>query len=179
MTLPAWHEEAITRKHDRGAFDCGDAELNEFLVRYARQSHDRGAAKTFLAINDGGHSILGIYSLAPASVAYDRVPATVRRGLGRQDVPGFRLVRLAVGLMWQGQGLGGQLLVAAGRRCLQVASVVGGRVLVIDAKNDRLAEWYASYGAVPLLDAGRTLVLPLATIAGLLGDVGKLAASSG
>ena len=179
MTLPAWHEEAITRKHDRGAFDCGDAELNEFLVRYARQSHDQGAAKTFLAINDGGHSILGFYSLAPASVAYDRVPDAVRRGLGRHDVPGFRLARLAVGLMWQGQGLGGQLLLAAGRRCLQVASVVGGRVVVIDAKNDRAADWYASYGAVPLLDAERTLVLPLATIAGLLGDVGNLAASSG
>ena len=66
-------------------------------------------------------------------------------------MPGFRLDRLAV----------------------------GGRVLVIDAKNDRATEWYASYGAVPLLDAERTLVLPLATIAGLLEDVGKLAASSG
>ena len=25
MTGPAWHEEAITRKHDRAAFDRGDA----------------------------------------------------------------------------------------------------------------------------------------------------------
>jgi len=178
MTLPAWHEEAITRKHDRGAFDCGDAELNEFLVRYARQSHDQGAAKTFLAIDDGSGAILGFYSLAPASIGYDRVPDEVRRGPGRHEVPGFRLARLAVGLTWQGQRLGGQLLLAAGRRCLQVASVVGGRVLVIDAKTDRAADWYASYGAVPLLDAGRTLMLPLATIAGLLADVGKLAALS-
>ena len=35
MTAPAWHEEAITRQHDRGTFDCGDEELNTFLKRYA------------------------------------------------------------------------------------------------------------------------------------------------
>ena len=52
-------EEAITRKHDRAAFDCGDAALNEFLLRYARQSHDQGAAKTFLAIDDASRAILG------------------------------------------------------------------------------------------------------------------------
>ncbi len=46
---------------------------------------------------------------------------------------------------------------------------------MIDAKNDLVTEWYASYGAVPLLDAERTLVLPLATIAGLLGEVVKMA----
>ena len=174
MTVPAWHEEAITRKHDRSAFDCGDAALNEFLLRYARQSHDQGAAKTFLAIDHGTKSILGFYSLAPASLAYHRAPDVVRRGLARHDVPGFRLARLAVARAHQGQGVGGQLLLAAGRRCLQVAAVVGGTVLVIDAKNDAVAAWYASYGAVPLLDAARTLVLPLATIEGLLKALGKL-----
>ena len=45
MTLPNWHEEAIAKKHDRKAFDCGDAHLNDFLQRYARQSHDLGAGK--------------------------------------------------------------------------------------------------------------------------------------
>ncbi len=174
MTGPAWHEEAITRKHDRGAFDCGDADLNDFLRRYARQSHDNGAAKTFLAIEDGTRTILGFYSLAPASLAYHRVPDIARGGLARHEVPGFRLARLAVDRRWQGHGLGGQTLLAAGRRCIQVASAIGGTILVIDAKNERAAAWYASYGAVSLLDTAETLVLPLATIATLLGELGKL-----
>jgi GNAT superfamily N-acetyltransferase len=79
-------------------------------------------------------------------------------------VPGFRLARLAVDRRFQGKGIGGQLLLAAGRRCLLAAAEVGGVVLVIDAKNERVASWYASYGAVPLLDAALTLLLPLATI---------------
>jgi GNAT superfamily N-acetyltransferase len=174
MTIPAWHEEAITRKHDRAAFDCGDPALNEFLLRYARQSHDQGAAKTFLAINDASKAILGFYSLAPASLAYDQTPEVVRRGLARHDVAGFRLARIAVHRAAQGHGLGGQLLLAAGRRCLAVAAEVGGTILIIDAKNDRAAAWYASYGAVPLLDAERTLVLPLATLEVALKDAGKL-----
>jgi GNAT superfamily N-acetyltransferase len=174
MTTPAWHEEGITRKHDRSAFDCGDVELNDFLLRYARQSHDQGGAKTFLAIDDNTKGILGFYSLAPASLAYDRAPEVVRRGLARHEVPGFRLARIAIDRTQQGQGLGGQLLLMAGRRCLMAAAVVGGTVLVIDAKNDRAASWYASYGAMPLLNTERTLVLPLATIERLLKEVGKL-----
>jgi GNAT superfamily N-acetyltransferase len=174
MTAPAWHEEAITRKHDRAAFDCGDADLHDFLLRYARQSHDQGAAKTFLAIEDDTTAILGFYSLAPASLAYDRAPEIVRRRLARHEIPGFRLARIAVDRAGQGQGLGGQLLLAAGRRCLLAAAVVGGTILIIDAKTDRAAAWYAGYGVVPLLDAERTLALPLATIETLLKEFGKL-----
>jgi GNAT superfamily N-acetyltransferase len=172
--VKAWHEEPISKKHDREAFDCGDQALNEFLRRYARKSHERGGAKTFLAIDDADNkTILGFYSLSPASLDYARTPDLVRRGLARHEVPGFRLARLAVDRTMQGHGLGGQLLLAAGRRCLLAAAAVGGVVLVIDAKNERVAGWYASYGAAPLLDAPLTLLLPLATIEAALRKAGK------
>ncbi len=114
--MAAWHEEPINRKHDREAFDCGEEALNEFLRRYARKSHELGGAKTFLAIDDADNNIIGFYSLSPASVDYARTPQIIRRGLARHDVPGFRLARLAVDRKLQGQGIGGQLLLAAGKR---------------------------------------------------------------
>jgi GNAT superfamily N-acetyltransferase len=170
----SWHEEAIRKTHNREAFDCGDQALNEFLRRYARKSHERGGAKTFLAIDDDDEkTILGFYSLGPASVDYARTPEIIRRGLARHDVPGFRLARLAVHRNWQGKGLGGQLLLSAGRRCLLAAVEVGGVALVIDAKNDRVTRWYAGYGAVPLSDAPLSLLLPLATIESALRKAGK------
>lgn len=166
MTRLHWVEEAIAKAHDRASFDCGDDDLNQFLARYARQSHERGGAKTFVAVSAAGHpSILGFYTVSPASIAYDDVPATLTRSLGRHDVPAFRLARLAVDRRYQRRGLGGQLLLAAGRRCLRAADEVGGVALVIDAKNASVAEWYAGYGAVPLEDRPLTLVLPLTTIA--------------
>ena len=165
MNIKAWHEEPISKRHDREAFDYGEAALNEFLRRYARKSHEVGGAKTFLAINDAGNqTILGYYSLSPASIAYARTPEIVRRGLARHDVPTFRLARLAVDLRLQGQGLGGQLLLSAGKRCLLASAEVGGVAMLIDAKNAGVAAWYASYGALPLLDAPLSLLLPLTTV---------------
>lgn len=164
------HEEPIRKAHNRQAFDCGEAALNEFLHRYARKSHELGGAKTFLAIDDSDNkTVLGYYTLSPASIEYARTPEFVRRGLARYDVPCFRLARLAVDLRAQNQGLGGQLLLAAGRRCLLAAAEVGGVALLIDAKNERVAQWYAKYGAVPLLDSPLSLLLPLVTIEAALG----------
>jgi hypothetical protein len=74
----------------------------------------------------------------------------------------------------QGYGLGGQLLLAAGRRCILVASQVGGVALLIDAKNQSIASWYAGYGAVPLLDQPLALLLPLDTIRQALSAAGKI-----
>ncbi|WP_274005915.1 GNAT family N-acetyltransferase [Vibrio parahaemolyticus] len=174
MTLPLWHEEAIGKHHDRGAFDCGNEVLNQFLYRHARQSHEKGGAKTYLAISERDDTILGYYCLSPASIAYERAPEVIKRGLARHDVPVFRLGRLAVDSSVQGLGLGGQLLLAAGRRSLLVAAQAGGVALLIDAKNEHVAQWYESYGAVPLLDAPLSLLLPFKTIHTALIAAGKL-----
>lgn len=175
MTLLVWHEESITKHHNREAFDCGDKTLNKFLRHHARKSHEKGGAKTFLAVEDtDSKKILGFYSLSPASVAYERTPEIVKRGLARHEIPVFRLARLAVDCSVQGQGLGGQLLLAAGRRCLFVATQAGGVALLIDARNEQVAEWYASYGAIPLLDAPLSLLLPFKTIHEALNAAGKL-----
>jgi len=53
------------------------------------------------------------------------------------------------------------------------AAEVGGVVLVIDVRNERVTGWYKSYGALPLLDAPLSLVLPLATMEAALRKAGK------
>ena len=165
-------EAPIAAHHDRKTFDCGDTDLNGYLQRYARQNHERGGAKCFVAIDPRSPDrILGFYTLSPASLHYARAPEIVRTGLGRYEVPVFRLGRLAVDLKTQGRGLGGKLLLAAGERALMVSEHVGGVALLIDAKNQRAGDWYRSYGAVPLADAELSLVLPLSTIAAALAVV--------
>jgi predicted N-acetyltransferase YhbS len=99
-----------------------------------------------------GGNVIGLYTLSPASLEFTRVPALATKGLGRYDVPVFQLGRLAVDQTMKGCGLGGALILLAAERCLRVAQEVGGVALVIDAKNDRAANWYESYGAMRLLD---------------------------
>jgi GNAT superfamily N-acetyltransferase len=163
VTALVWEEKPLAKHHDRAAFDCGNTDLNLYLQRYARQNHESGGAKCFVATSAGTPArVLGFYTLSPASIEYARTPALVKKGLARYDVPVFRLGRLAVDKSTQGRGLGGALLLHAADRCVRVASEVGGVALLIDAKNDRAAQWYAGYGAVALLDAPLSLMLPFA-----------------
>lgn len=184
MTLPVWREESIAKAHDRQSFDCGDAAMNDFFRRHARQSHEHNASKSFCAVEAAKPShVLGFYTLAPSAVAHEQAPPAMTneqappamtKGLARHDLPGFKLARLAVDLRCAGQGLGGQLLAAAALRCLRIAAESGGLLLIIDAKNERAAHWYAGFGAEPLKDRPLTLVMPLATFASELTGRGFL-----
>lgn len=175
MTLPLWREEAIAKAHDRQAFDCGEPQMNDFLRRYARQSHLQNASRTFCAIDvSRPNRILGFYTVAPSAVAHEVVPGRMTKGLAQHEVPGFKLARIATDLSVAGQGLGGQLLAAVALRCLRIAEEAGGVLLIIDAKNERAAQWYADYGAEPLEGRPLTLVMPLATFAADLKARGLL-----
>lgn len=174
--IPAvdWREAAIGRRHQRKAFDCGAVDLNEYLARYARQNHESGGAKTFVAAPAAEPArVLGFYSISPGAVEFARVPSHLTRTLGRYEVPVFRLGRLAVDRSVQGQGLGGELLLAAGERALAVAAEVGGVALAIDAKDANAARWYARFGARPLLDDPLRLILPLGVVAAAIEAAAK------
>lgn len=49
MTALIWEESALSKDHHRNAFDRGDESLNTYLKRYARQNHESGGAKCFVA----------------------------------------------------------------------------------------------------------------------------------
>ena len=164
MAVPAWREEPISKKHDRKGFDCGQDELNTFIAQYARQSHEGGSAKTYCAIDVAdGKTIFGFYTIGPGQVEMHQVPVAVRPGGGgRHAFGGFRLARLAVAKVYQGQQLGGHLLARAVGRCMKVSAEVGGTALLIDAKDEKGAAWYSLYGAVPLDDRPLSLVITYA-----------------
>jgi len=166
VSASQWHEESIGRQHDRTGFDCGSPELNAYLQRYARQNHESGGAKTFVAIPpDQPTCILGYYAISPGAVEFARGPAAITRKAGRYEVPVFRLGRLAVSVGMQGWRVGSALLFAAGRRAIAVAGEVGGVALAIDAKDEQAAAWYERFGTLRLIDDPLRLLLPLSTIA--------------
>ncbi len=165
----AWREAAIARDHERESFDCGVAALNEYLRRYARQNHESGGVKTFVAVpRDDARRVLAYYSIGPGSIEFARLPASLTKRLGRYELPVFRLARLAVDRTAQGRGLGADLLLAAGCRALSAAAEIGGLALAIDAKDERAVVWYERFGAMRLRDDPLRLILPLTTIADTL-----------
>mgnify|MGYP002717052312 CR=1 FL=1 len=93
----------------------------------------------------------------------------MKKRLAQHEIAGFKLARIATDMSVAGHGLGGQLLAAAALRCLRIASKAGGVLLIIDARSEPAAKWYASYGAEPL-----ALVMPLAAFAADLKARGLL-----
>ena len=96
--------------HDLPAFDCGNAELDEWLRRHARTATGQGT-RTYLLVDDAG-SVVGYFSIAPHFLGRDDAPRRLARGAPEQ-IPSILLAKLALDSSIQGQGLGSELLVFA------------------------------------------------------------------
>lgn len=165
---------ALNRRHRTKEFQCERPELAEYLRRYALRATERGGAKTFVSTaEDDANFILGYYSIVPSEITAAEAPPALIQGLGRYPLPGFRLARLAVHGDFGGRGLGPKLLLDAGLRALAAAQLAGGKVLFIDAKDEKAASFYRHFGAVPLPDHPLRLIWPLEMIEVALGARGK------
>lgn len=153
----------IEEGHRREEFDCGEEALNNYLRRYARQNHERNIARTFVAVDETDR-VLGYYSLASASIEFASLPADLARRVPRYPVPAVRIARLAVDRSMHGKGLGAALLADALRRILTASSEVAVKVVLVDAKNERAADFYRHYGFRELTDTPIVLFLPIETL---------------
>ncbi|NOT11192.1 MAG: GNAT family N-acetyltransferase [Methylococcaceae bacterium] len=136
----------LTGSHDRQAFDCGRQELNDWLVRVARQHQDKGLSKTFVAtLEQTPDRICGYYALTLAELENRHLPEAWRKKLP-QRIPGVRLGRLAVDKHYHGKGLGGLLIVDALTRARRIYTEAGGIGLFVDAIDEQAAGYYLRLG---------------------------------
>ena len=147
----AWRVERIARSQDRASFECGLAELDEFLRKYARQNDEAGLGTTFVSQKPGQVRVLGYYTLRAGTISRDQFPPDETRRLPRYPVPVVHLARLAVDRATQGQRLGEFLLMDALRRALTVSKSVGAYAVEVIAINDNARAFYLKYdfSAVP------------------------------
>lgn len=139
--------EKLRADHRLEAFDYGRDELNRYLVRYALQNQQAGAAQTYVGLV--GNHVVGYYSLAVGHVAREQAPERLTKGLARHPVPIMLLARLAVDRRWQGQGIGQALLKDAMLRTLQAADIAGIRAFAVHAKDEAARNFYQRFDFVP------------------------------
>ncbi len=139
---------ALQEGDDRSRFQCGDADLDRFLHRFAGQNqfrHHMGV--TYVAVEEG--RILGFATVAPGHVEIEDLPAATRKKLPRHPLPVLRLARLAVDQDARGHGLGRRLLRFVLGLAEQMASDYGCVGVCVDAKPDAV-EFYSRYGFVSI-----------------------------
>lgn len=158
--------QALQDNHDTEGFTCGVDALDQWLKSIARQHISKGVSRTFVAVDPGKTAtpapILGYYSLTVAEIDTDKLPKDVAKKLPRR-VPLVLIGRLATSLAARGQGIGVLLLVDALKRIVDVSENVGVSLTLMDAKDDKAADFYRHFGFVPLPDTPLRLVLPVAT----------------
>ncbi|MEN8150069.1 MAG: GNAT family N-acetyltransferase [Planctomycetota bacterium] len=141
-----WSIGRISKRHDRVSFDCGDASLNEYLSKYARQNDEKGITRTWVAVRPGETRVMGYVSLRTGHVEFTDLPMDERRKLPRYPVPVVHIARLAVDRDAQGQGLGGCLLVRALRIARAVSEEIGVRAVEVIATTRAAREFYRRFG---------------------------------
>ena len=135
--------EPLGAHHEVSQFDSGIESLNAWLKSKGRLNESKGGARTYVVCE--GERVVAYYSLAAGSVERRRVSSRVGRNMP-EPIPVILLGQLAVDSNYQGRGLGGDLIVDAGRRALMAADLIGVRAIIVQALDERARNFYERFG---------------------------------
>lgn len=129
----------IKNKDDIKPFDCGDADLNGFLVDDAISFHNKHIGKTFIITNE--EEIIGYFCLLNDKItkieasngAWKKVKKLFPQDKHFNSYPAIKIGRLAVSLKYKGQGFGSQILMAIKTSLIDEVSLSDFRFLTVDA----------------------------------------------
>ncbi len=162
---PRWNFEPISKEHQRKNFDCGYPSLNQYLKKYARQNHQKGIAKAFVATRpDLPLKVDGYYTISSSVIEFASFTEYYQQRMPKYPIPAALIGRLAVDNSAKGQGLGTELLVDALLRIIKVSQDIGVFAVRVDAINDSAKAFYLKHEFIPFQEQPLSLFLPLETI---------------
>ena len=147
-------------KHDRAAFSCGVASLDDWFRLRAGQDEKRNVARVFVAIDDQG-GIVGFYSLSSFTLTIADLPPDYAKRLPRYDaIPAALVGRLARDEKVRGEGIGELLLADAVRRVIGAARSLAIFAIVVEATDENAAAFYRDFGFMPFPNRPLRLFMP-------------------
>lgn len=133
----------LTDFHDTAEFRCGISSLDKWLRESAASVQAQGNAAVHVAEGPSG-DVLGYFALSPHEPWSLSLPRAVRaKGRGGKT-PAILLGKLALHVNQRGKKLGPYLTLEALRVAVSAADAIGGRVVVVDARDEKVADFYRS-----------------------------------
>jgi GNAT superfamily N-acetyltransferase len=160
--------EPLGKHHDRATFSCGQPDLDDWFRLRASQDEKRNIAHVFVAL-DAELGVVGFYSLSSLSLSLESLPEAVAHKLPRYDaIPAALIGRLARDERVRGRGVGELLPADAIRRILGAGRSIAVFAIVVDAKDERAADFYRTFGFQVFPSRPKRLFLLTATAAAAL-----------
>lgn len=161
--------QPLGEEHDRSAFNCGHASIDNFLKNIAQQRQRRKIGTTFVAADADAdpHRIVGYYTVLPHQFRGTELPDPYRKGtrIGSiYAVPGALLAQLGIDLEFQGKWIGKSLLTHALTRIASFAQEWGCAAVVTDPIDERARAFYTAFDFQPLNDGSSRMILAISTI---------------
>ena len=152
-------------RHDRAAFSCGEARIDNFLKITASKYVAGDVGRIYVAVERDGGRLVGFYAINPHAIDASELEADMIKRLPRLDrIPAFYLSMIGTHVDVRGKGVGSLLLADALKRCTRVSEQMGGRFVVLDAINDDAARLYGRYGFIPLPSTPGRMVVSIAKL---------------
>ena len=158
---PGFTIEALSSSHSRKGFVSGSEPLDRYLAERAAQDAKRRISNCFVLL-DAESAVAGFYTLAAMSVPVGDLPPEETKQLPRYPMlPAALIGRLAIGEQYQGQGLGGALVLDSVLRSSRSDPAIF--ALLVDAKDENAAAFHGALGFKAFAHRPLTLYLRLAT----------------
>lgn len=149
--------------HARSGFSCGVAQLDGFLHAQASQDQNKNLSKSFVLVRDGSSAVVGYVSLVNKEIPLADAPEALRK-TRYPALPAILLARMAVDVRHQGRGLGGFLVKYALHTSWEVSQLSGCCAVLVDAKNEKLKDFYRKYGFQEFREAPLRLYVPMSSL---------------
>ena len=152
--------EALNSAHNRKGFSSGAEPLDRYFRELVTQDVKRMVSNCFVALDAAG-VIAGYYTFAAASLPLTELSADEKQRLPRYALlPAGLIGRLAVDQKYQGQQLGGALIMDAAARAARAEPAIF--ALIVDA-DDLAVTFYQRHEFRRFVSKPASLFLPIAT----------------
>lgn len=154
--------------HDRTAFSCGVDQVDNYFRKTANKLQKAGNVRVSVLL-DADEQLLGFYAANAHSVDYGELPKKYARARpSHGSIPAAFISMIGVDQRYQGNGLGGLLLVEALKNLARASETLGIAVVlmdVLDCGNEeatkRRLDLYIGYGFTKLENAPLRLFIPI------------------
>jgi GNAT superfamily N-acetyltransferase len=139
MSLLDFKFEKLFANSNLKDFDCGDSDLNEFLISDAKNYQAELLAVSYLFLSEN-NKILAFFSIANDALKdqdfekWNKISRKIPNRKRRKDYPAVKIVRLGIDISIRGKGIGSEIIFFI-KNWFTTDNKTGCRFLLVDAYN--------------------------------------------